>query len=219
MTRTIRRTSMICLIVVTVPSGCAPVGPGGASDVPWLKPDAWPYASIFLARPETEGSKVLLLAHQTLAEWEEDGEDGFLGNGPHGPVYRIEPVTGIFELVADESWDSSDGSVTHCAISSSRPSAIVGSGQRLSFDGEPIAFQGNLVLAVQPARYSPAVAVMSTDGHRTGIPFLTPGGRRGSIITSSFPKSMENLSWKRFGFRWGGRIQWSAFVGRGMSAT
>ncbi len=172
---TVRCTCMISLMLMAALGGCAPVGPGGGSDVPCLRPDAWPDAARFLARPETEGSEVLLLTHQTYAQQEEDREDGVLGNGSHGPVYRFDPETEVFDLVDDETWDNSNGAVTDCISSSSRPSSIRRT-SGLTFEGEPIQVRGRMALSVHPAPHSPAAAVLSTDGYRTGIPFLSLGG-------------------------------------------
>ncbi len=176
---TIRCTWMIGLMLMAALGGCAPVGPGGASDVPCLEPDAWApeKRGQILTRPETEGSDVLLLAHQTSAQRREDREDSVIGNGPHGPVYRFDPSIESFELVDDEVWADSDGVVV-IGAGGSRPSPF-SSSRGLHFQDRPVPIQGRSLLFVQPAPFSPAVAVLTAEGPRSISFPIFPGGATG----------------------------------------
>lgn len=175
-----RRACTFALGLLPAVSGCGPLGSGG-TDVPCLRPTGWPDAEmdsreLLYVRPETMGSDVLLLTHQTARQREEDEQDGVIGNGPHNAVYRFDPGAETFELVGDEAWDGATGFVTDCTRSSVRDTAFATPGHdELIFEGEPLAVAGGGdLLRIAGAPSSPAVAVLST----TGISFsrfFTPG--------------------------------------------
>ena len=175
---TIRCTWMIGLMLMAALGGCVPVGPGGASDVPVLRPTAFSSEGIsLLVRSETDGSDVLLLTHQNNEQRDQDGADGVLGNGPHDPVYRLDPSTSDFDLVGDEVWDDADGMVTDCGPSLTRPSPF-SSSRGLHFQDRPVPIRGQSLLFVKPAPFSPAVAVLTAEGPKS-IRYILTGGAAG----------------------------------------
>ena len=174
-----RKIWVVCFAFGAFLGGCAPVGPGGASDVPWFEPEAWATEELgeFNVRPESDGSAVLLLTHLTYAQELVDEEDGVLGNGPHGRVYRLDPSTNDFELVGDEVWDDADGTVTDCGHTASRPSPFSSSGG-LHFQDRPVPIRGRGLIFVQPAPFSQAVAVLTAEGPKS-IRYILTGGAAG----------------------------------------
>ncbi len=134
--------------------GCIPMPAGGASDVPCLEPTAWPNGSTrLLTRQDGEN---LLITSQTSEQRSEDFDDGDLGDGEHGPTYRLDNSTNEFELLDDGSWENALGEVTAC----------IGSGGGVLFgsyvvDGQQIPLQGR---GVRVSGFGGVVGILSADG-------------------------------------------------------
>ena len=161
------RFDLVC--VVHVADEMALLDEERASDVPCLQPSAWPDRLQYLyTRPDTDGSEVLLLTHQTYEQHLEYRIDRYTGTGPHGPVYRFDPSTESFALVDDEVWEEADSVVT---IGGGREIAFIPTeDDGITFEGEPVDVEGGTVVLAAGAPDSPAVAVLSTDG----ISFFRP---------------------------------------------
>ncbi len=179
-TRLIRSWAIAVSLLGSSVTGCKDPGTvNPVSDVPCLEPTAWPFGEFiaFLVRPEYDGGDVLLFVPQTVEQFIDDGGDGVIGDGPHGPVYRFDPEPETFELVDDSIWDDSQGTVTDCVAQGRRETAfnIVGTGYpRLMFDEEVVPVAGGAAVSIQGALRSAAVAVLSVDG--TVDPGLIFGG-------------------------------------------
>ncbi len=155
--------------------GCIPMPAGGASDVPCLEPTAWTSEfADFLVR-EDDGN-LLLTAQTSIQGFDDFIDDGVVGNGEHGPVYRFDTLNEEFTLVDESLWEASQGEVVDCGPTSGR--ILFGS---YVVDGEEIPVRGRAVLA---SGFKNVEAVLSADGN---IPFpLVPSVSTGQHYSQFF---------------------------------
>ncbi len=158
-----RVNALFFILLPLAQFGCIPMPAGGASDVPCLEPTAWTgeFSSFLLRR---EGGSFLLTA-QTIDQYADDfNEDGVIGNGEHGAVYRFDTLTGEFSLVDESTWEASQGEVRDCGGTDG--SLLFGS---FVVDGQEIPVRGR---AVQGSSFGNVVAILSTNGN-VPIPLIT----------------------------------------------
>ena len=145
--------------------GCWSAPFGGASDVPFFTPNAWPSDSDYvLIRADSEGSDVLLLTSQSQ-EQRNAREDGEVPGSGHSPVYRFDPDALTVERVTDAAWDEATGAVTDCNFFHKRHSNFeVRFSGELQYNDTKMDVAGGTALAVIPAPQNDVVAVLSTSG-------------------------------------------------------
>jgi hypothetical protein len=151
-------------------------GTGGASDVPCVRPTAWPEgSSSFLVRVESSDS--VLIAHQTSDQAVQDLRDLIIGNDDHGPVYRFDATAETFGLVDDQVWDDATGMVGSCSGQEARDSPFVlermGGNRFLVFEGRQVDVAGGFAASIWASRAEGnVVAVISASGGG-GIPLIS----------------------------------------------
>ena len=169
---------LACLVNVFTCVGCDGVGTT-VSDVPCLRPTAWPAEiPLPLVRAAEEGSDVLLVTGQTDEQFLTDFDDGTNDFRPHSAVYRLDPGVGSFELVDDRVWDDADGEVI--LVSGSGPASptfgIAGFfSPRLNFHGSSVAVAGGKALWVSTSPTRSVAAVLSSAGYTPGVAFVNSG--------------------------------------------
>ena len=163
-----------CLVLVLTCIRCDGVGTT-VSDVPCLRPTAWPAdVPIPLVRAAGEGSGVLLVTGQTCEQLATDRDDGMREFRPHSAVYRLDPEAGSFELVSDATWDDAGGEVIICSGGGpGSPLRVEGFfSPRLMHNGSSVAVAGGNALRVFGSPTLAVAAVVSSAGFTPGGPFV-----------------------------------------------
>lgn len=175
--KTIGFAVLLAMPALALLAGCPVVLPGlgGLSDVPCLRPTAWPEGSSgYLVR--MEAPELLLIAHRTSEQAVEDIRDLIAGNDGHGPVYRFDVLAETFDLVDDDVWSEAVGMAIGCTGQQARdsPFGLLRSGTQrvLLFNDQEVTVVGGNAVSVWDVRGHDAVAVVSAEAGG-GIPFLS----------------------------------------------